>query len=183
MPVVSRACLFNPSRIPAEVKQGRSEGPLRDDARNEFQASDNRFHCVDGIRRTVQRRPIMFMPLPCRDTDVAIVRGPASVQPAMDVAISQRLLAALYQEGAIMLVLSRQRDEVIKIGDDIEITVVDIRGDKVRLGITAPKEVQVHRKEVYEAIRRENRAAAQVTPEDVASLKFVPKTGPREEKK
>ena len=54
-----------------------------------------------------------------------------------------------------MLVLSRQRDEVIKIGDDIEITVVDIRGDKVRLGITAPKEVQVHRKEVYEAIRRE----------------------------
>ncbi len=69
-----------------------------------------------------------------------------------------------------MLVLSRQRDEVIKIGDDIEITVVDIRGDKVRLGITAPKEVMVHRKEVYEAIRRENRAAAQVKPEDLAGL-------------
>lgn len=56
-----------------------------------------------------------------------------------------------------MLVLSRQRDETIMIGDDIEVTVVDIRGDKVRLGITAPKNVSVHRKEVYDAIRRENR--------------------------
>jgi len=59
-----------------------------------------------------------------------------------------------------MLVLSRQRDETIMIGDEIEITVVDIRGDKVRLGINAPRQVQVHRKEVYEAIRRENTAAA-----------------------
>ena len=69
-----------------------------------------------------------------------------------------------------MLVLSRQRDETIMIGDDIEVTVVDIRGDKVRLGITAPKEVSVDRKEVYDAIQRENRAAAQVKPEDVAPL-------------
>ncbi|MGH7176470.1 MAG: carbon storage regulator CsrA [Tepidisphaeraceae bacterium] len=69
-----------------------------------------------------------------------------------------------------MLVLSRQRDETIMIGDDIEVTVVDIRGDKVRLGINAPKEISVHRKEVYDAIRRENRAAAQVKPEDVAGL-------------
>ena len=59
-----------------------------------------------------------------------------------------------------MLVLSRQRDETIMIGDDIEITVVDIRGDKVRLGITAPSSVPVHRKEVYEAIKRENREAS-----------------------
>ncbi len=66
-----------------------------------------------------------------------------------------------------MLVLSRQRDETIMIGDDIEVTVVDIRGDKVRLGITAPREVSVHRKEVYDAIKRENRAAAQVKPEDL----------------
>ena len=50
-----------------------------------------------------------------------------------------------------MLVLSRQRDETIMIGDDIQITIVDIRGDKVRLGITAPTEVTVHRKEVYNA--------------------------------
>jgi len=54
-----------------------------------------------------------------------------------------------------MLVLSRQRDESIIIGDNIVITVVDIRGDKVRLGIEAPKEVPVHRQEVYEAIQRE----------------------------
>ena len=67
-----------------------------------------------------------------------------------------------------MVVLSRQRDETIMIGDDIEITVVDIRGDKVRLGISAPRSVQVHRKEVYEAIRRENTAAAtDIRPDDL----------------
>jgi len=55
-----------------------------------------------------------------------------------------------------MLVLSRQRDESIFIGDHIKITVVDIRGDKVRLGIEAPTEIPVHRQEVYEAIQREN---------------------------
>jgi len=54
-----------------------------------------------------------------------------------------------------MLVLSRQKDESIMIGDDVEITIVDVRGDKVRLGITAPKEIPVHRREVYEAIQRE----------------------------
>jgi carbon storage regulator len=69
-----------------------------------------------------------------------------------------------------MLVLSRQRDETIIIGDDIEITVVDIRGDKVRLGVSAPKSISVHRKEVYDAIRRENREAAQVKPEDLSAL-------------
>ena len=69
-----------------------------------------------------------------------------------------------------MLVLSRQRDETIIIGDNIEITVVDIRGDKVRLGVSAPKAVSVHRREVYDAIQRENRKAAQVKPEDLAML-------------
>lgn len=69
-----------------------------------------------------------------------------------------------------MLVLSRQRDETIMIGDDIEITVVDIRGDKVRLGITAPNTIPVHRKEVYEAIQRENREAAKVRMEDLSNL-------------
>jgi carbon storage regulator len=54
-----------------------------------------------------------------------------------------------------MLVLSRQKDESIMIGDDVEVTIVDVRGDKVRLGITAPKEIPVHRMEVYEAIKRE----------------------------
>lgn len=55
-----------------------------------------------------------------------------------------------------MLVLSRHRDESIMIGDNIVITIVDIRGDKVRLGIQAPTDVPVHREEVYEAIKREN---------------------------
>ncbi len=64
-----------------------------------------------------------------------------------------------------MLVLSRQRNETIMIGDEVEVTVIDIRGDKVRLGINAPREVTVHRKEVYEAIKRENQAAAQVQPD------------------
>lgn len=78
-----------------------------------------------------------------------------------------------------MLVLSRQRDETIMIGDDIEVTVVDIRGDKVRLGITAPREISVHRKEVYDAIRRENRAAAQVKPEDLSALGKIGIKGPQ----
>jgi carbon storage regulator len=53
------------------------------------------------------------------------------------------------------------------IGDDVQITVVDIRGDKVRLGISAPDHISVHRKEVYDAIQRENHQAAQVRPEDL----------------
>ncbi len=69
-----------------------------------------------------------------------------------------------------MLVLSRQRDETIMIGDDVEITIVDIRGDKVRLGINAPRHIQVHRKEVYEAIQRENIEAAQSQMVDLSKL-------------
>lgn len=65
-----------------------------------------------------------------------------------------------------MLVLSRQRDESIIIGDNVVITVVDVRGDKVKLGIEAPKEIPVHRREVYEAILRENRQATLLKPED-----------------
>ncbi len=57
-----------------------------------------------------------------------------------------------------MLVLSRKKDERIIIGDQITVMVIEIRGDKVRLGIDAPKEVTVHREEVYEAIRREQQA-------------------------
>lgn len=69
-----------------------------------------------------------------------------------------------------MLVLSRQRDETIMIGDDVEITVVDIRGDKVRLGITAPTRIAVHRKEVYDAIKSENERAARINNADVNAL-------------
>ena len=57
-----------------------------------------------------------------------------------------------------MLVLSRHRDESIIIGDDIVITIVDVRGDKVRLGIDAPTDIPVHRQEVYDAIQRERQA-------------------------
>lgn len=74
-----------------------------------------------------------------------------------------------------MLVLSRQRNQSIVIGENIIITVVDIRGDKVRLGIEAPSEIPVHRKEVYEAIKRENLRAAQLDPADTQHL---PETGP-----
>jgi carbon storage regulator len=65
-----------------------------------------------------------------------------------------------------MLVLSRQRDETIMIGDEVEITVVDVRGDKVRIGINAPTRVAVHRKEVYKAIQDENREAARLAGQD-----------------
>jgi len=53
-----------------------------------------------------------------------------------------------------MLVLSRQKNESIMFNDDIEITIADVCGDKVRLGINAPKNISVHRKEIYEAIQR-----------------------------
>ena len=69
-----------------------------------------------------------------------------------------------------MLVLSRHRDESIMIGDDIVVTIVDIRGDKVRLGIDAPTDIPVHRREVYEAIQRENMKAAQMQPHDTQQL-------------
>jgi carbon storage regulator len=59
-----------------------------------------------------------------------------------------------------MLVLSRRRTESIVVGEDVEIKVIDILGNKVRLGITAPKSIPVHRKEVYESIHRETNARA-----------------------
>ena len=54
-----------------------------------------------------------------------------------------------------MLVLSRNKDDSIMIGNDVEITIVDIRGDRVRLGIVAPRSIAVHRKEVWVAIQKE----------------------------
>ena len=69
-----------------------------------------------------------------------------------------------------MLVLSRHRDESIMIGDDVVVTIVDVRGDKVRLGIDAPTDIPVHRQEVYEAIKRENQKAAELSPEDTRNI-------------
>lgn len=70
-----------------------------------------------------------------------------------------------------MLVLTRKTDESIIIGDDIRITVVEVRHDQVKLGITAPRDIPVHREEVYREIQEENRraVAAQKTP-DLADL-------------
>ena len=76
-----------------------------------------------------------------------------------------------------MLVLSRHRDESIIIGDDVVVTIVDIRGDKVRLGIQAPQDVPVHRQEVYEAIKRENEKAARLEPADTHAIEAA--QGPR----
>lgn len=59
-----------------------------------------------------------------------------------------------------MLVLTRKKDETIVIGDDIEITIVDVQGDNVRIGINAPKAITIYRKEIYEEIQAENRQAA-----------------------
>lgn len=78
-----------------------------------------------------------------------------------------------------MLVLSRLRDETIMIGDDIQITVVDIRGDKVRLGITAPTRIAVHRKEVYESIKAENARAAAIAGSDPEVLRQTLSLGPQ----
>ena len=66
-----------------------------------------------------------------------------------------------------MLVLTRKIHQSIVIGDDVEVVVLEVRGEQVRLGIRAPKDVAVHRKEIYEQILEENRGAAQVRPEDV----------------
>ena len=76
-----------------------------------------------------------------------------------------------------MLVLSRQRDESIIIGDNIVVTIVDVRGDKVRLGIEAPREVSVHRREVYEAIQRENQAASKIQLDDARQIGRAPGDG------
>ena len=63
------------------------------------------------------------------------------------------------------------------IGDDVKITVVDIRGDKVRLGIDAPRHIQVHRQEVYDAIQRENQEAAKLSPDVISKIITTKPTG------
>ncbi|AMQ21725.1 carbon storage regulator CsrA [Geobacillus sp. JS12] len=69
-----------------------------------------------------------------------------------------------------MLVLTRKLKEAIQIGDDIEITVLAIQGDQVKLGINAPKHIDIHRKEVYLAIQAENSAAAEASEASLAEL-------------
>ena len=63
-----------------------------------------------------------------------------------------------------MLILSRKVNEKIMIGEDISVSIIEVRGDQVRIGVDAPKNVKVFRQEVFDAIRAENRAAAESTP-------------------
>ncbi|HEY1629458.1 MAG TPA: carbon storage regulator CsrA [Tepidisphaeraceae bacterium] len=66
-----------------------------------------------------------------------------------------------------MLVLSRQRGQSVMIGNDVEMKIVDVRGDKVRLGFVAPQSIQIHRKEIFDEIARETWNAAQLKPNDL----------------
>jgi carbon storage regulator len=66
-----------------------------------------------------------------------------------------------------MLVISRKKNESIIINDDITVVVVEIRGDKVRLGVEAPKEIPMHKNEVYDAIRRQSNATADAHQESI----------------
>ena len=65
-----------------------------------------------------------------------------------------------------MLILTRKSGETIRIGDDVSVSVIEIRGNQVRLGIAAPRDVTVHRQEVYDMIQEQNRLAAQAQPTD-----------------
>jgi carbon storage regulator len=69
-----------------------------------------------------------------------------------------------------MLILARRIGECIMVGNQVEISVVDIKGDQVKLGITAPPQVKVYRREVYAAIQEENRAAASAAPESLPEI-------------
>ncbi|HBB41915.1 MAG TPA: carbon storage regulator [Treponema sp.] len=69
-----------------------------------------------------------------------------------------------------MLILSRKVDEKIKIGNDITLTIIEVRGDMVKIGVEAPKNVKVFRQEVFEAIQAENKAATSVSEEALKNL-------------
>ena len=70
-----------------------------------------------------------------------------------------------------MLILTRKSGESITIGDDVKITVVEVKGKQVRIGIDAPRSYMIHREEVYLSIQEENRRAAKETPISIAGLK------------
>ena len=76
-----------------------------------------------------------------------------------------------------MLILSRKPNESLMIGDDVEVVVLEVKGDQVKLGIKAPKKVSVYRKEIYENIQRENLEASKVTLNALDSLKKLHRGG------
>jgi carbon storage regulator len=69
-----------------------------------------------------------------------------------------------------MLVLTRKKGQTLMIGHDIELSIIDIQGDQVRIGINAPKNVTIHRKEIYEEIRKENLSAIAAKNTDIQVL-------------
>jgi carbon storage regulator len=75
-----------------------------------------------------------------------------------------------------MLVLSRRKNESIMIGDNIEVTVVSVDGDVVRIGIKAPRDIDVHRKEIYTAIQEENKEASHIKHDLSAMVRLLGKT-------
>ena len=72
-----------------------------------------------------------------------------------------------------MLILSRKTDQAIKIGDDMTITIIDIHGDQVKIGVDAPRDVKVFRQEVFNAIKTENTAAASVNTDKILDLSKI----------
>jgi carbon storage regulator len=80
-----------------------------------------------------------------------------------------------------MLILARKINESIMIGDQIEVSVVDIKGDQVKIGISAPRQVKVFRREVYRLIQEENRQAALASPELLPTLEGLPSERPKAE--
>ena len=77
-----------------------------------------------------------------------------------------------------MLILARRIGESIMVGDQVEISVVDIKGDQVKLGIKAPTQVKVYRREVYAAIQEENRAAATAASQTLPKLEGLTPPAP-----
>jgi carbon storage regulator len=82
-----------------------------------------------------------------------------------------------------MLILARKPNESIIIGDQIEVSVIDIKGDQVKIGITAPKNIKVYREEVYRAIQKENIEAIKTSPEKLSGLeRLIPVEGQEKKK-
>ncbi len=72
-----------------------------------------------------------------------------------------------------MLILSRKTDQQIKIGEDITLTIIEIKGDQVKIGVEAPKEIKVFRQEVFSAIKNENTKAAVVNADNISVLSKI----------
>jgi len=72
-----------------------------------------------------------------------------------------------------MLVLTRKLNQSIMIGEDVEVKVIDIKGDQVKIGIVAPRHISVYRKEIYEEIQKQNRVAAVINQNAVQSLEGI----------